>query len=66
MWTYLKKGDKVIGKHNLSEERLENYIEMGYSLCEEDDCHCIDEEKSVCEPSKPKSKPKKKSKKKEK
>mgnify|MGYP000087898681 FL=1 len=63
MWTYLKKGDKVIGKHNLSEERLKNYIEMGYEVCEEDGCKCIDEVDTKC---KPKPKAKSKSKKKDK
>jgi len=65
MWTYLKKDDKVIGKHNLSDERLENYIKLGYEVCEEDGCKCIDEHDAECKP-KPKPKPKPKSKKKDK
>ena len=63
-WTYLIKDKKVIGKHNLSQERLEKYLELGYKVCEEDDCDCSNNlgSDTTCEP-KPKRKPKPKSKK---
>jgi len=57
MWRYLKKDNKVIGKWDLSEERLANYKEMGYVECEEDGCDCISTSRVNCEDEKPKKHP---------
>ena len=40
-WKYFKKDGRVIGKWNPSEERIQEYKDNGYELCDKDGCECV-------------------------
>ena len=57
-WKYFKKDGRVIGKWLPSEERIQEYLDNGYELCDKDGCECVGGAVGFCEEPKPKKHPK--------
>ena len=48
-WKYFKKDGRVIGKWQPSEERIQEYLDNGYELCDKDGCECVGGAVVFCE-----------------
>ena len=57
-WKYFKKDGRVIGKWQPSEERIQEYLDNGYELCDKDGCECVGGAVVSCDEPKPKKHPK--------